>query len=136
MGARSKAVPHRIQFIDDEEILSVSISGSVELAEHMEVRREALRLCEKRGIGKILVDLEDLTGSMETLEAYDFGSTFRDDGAPVNVILAVLLPSDPRIRKDVQFITTVARNRGLQIDGFDNRDKAQDWLRSFEKSSG
>ncbi|UCG51509.1 MAG: hypothetical protein JSW58_15195 [Candidatus Latescibacterota bacterium] len=128
-------MPYEIRVIDDEEIVSVRLSGRVEVAEHVDARRDTLRLCEEKETIKILVDLVDLTSSMATFEAYDFGSTFGTDGATVPIIMAVVLPRDPRVRKDVQFIITVARNRGSQVDEFDDEDKAREWLHAFGKVS-
>jgi hypothetical protein len=84
------------------------------------------RACNQYGKSLLLVDITDLQGySPTTFERHEIGTI----GASLSRHLdrVAMIGTSTQIERD-EFATTVARNRGLSIETFLDRDAALRWL--------
>jgi len=86
---------------------------------------DILKICIERGTRRLLVDMTKFRGTLSTLDRYELG-TLTASFAPHVERGAILAKAD---QIDVEkFGVKVARNRGLNVDIFTDRDKALAWL--------
>lgn len=84
----------------------------------------AVRAVRERDLFLLLLDLTRLQATLSTLDRYDISSYGARAGAALKV--SVLAP--PELIDSHKFGIMVARNRGLKIDIFTDREKALAWL--------
>ena len=114
-------------------VLCAEVSGKFLLSEAKRTFLEILELVAERHIDKVLLDGRLLTGEPEMMERFYYGAfaarNFRDSiqrGTPAWTRFAYILivPVWDRNR----FGETVARNRGMCVSTFGNREDAFVWL--------
>ena len=81
---------------------------------------------EKTGCRRLLVDASASTTQMSVVDDYDFTAQLSDFSRYQATIAMV---GNPQEQEQNQFVENVARNRGLNLRLFDNRDDAVHWLR-------
>ena len=125
-------MPFEINIDDANRIIEVVAHGSASLEEHKQARIEAAMLLRHHGYKSLLVDLQELhtKGSATTMTCFDFGTTYLNDGIPVDCLIAHVIPADTSASKDVEFVSTVASNRGGIIQEFDTLEQSRQWLTS------
>lgn len=84
----------------------------------------------KQKLKKILVDISQLTGHLNTINAYDLATKDLPTLKQVTRMKIALL--DKHISDDLQFFETACRNIGLNIRVFTDKNRAIFWLRSNE----
>ncbi len=120
-------VTFQINQLDDLKILEVVHRADTTSDDHRIARREAVSLARRLGFKRVLVLLETQSSAMqgETMDLFEFGASFHDDGMDTSFKIAYVRRLE---NQDVGFIVTVARNRGVNVDDFSNRDEAISWL--------
>lgn len=110
----------------------VRIYGPAAPEEHISARKEASALLIKNKYSRLLVDLKDLqTKNIASLtNCFDFGSSFAKVGIPKHTRIANIIPETEQSKNDVDFVSTVAANRGILIKNFLDSVKAMEWLLS------
>lgn len=87
----------------------------------------SIQMCRSLGSSRILIDLTGLADFQpSTAERYAIGCRAAQMGSELQRVAVVV--SEDQLDPDL-FTVTVARNRGLPIDVFTDRDEAIDWLR-------
>ena len=84
----------------------------------------AVRAVRERDLFLLLLDLTRLQATLSTLDRYDISSY----GARAAAALKVSVLAPPELIDSQNFGIMVARNRGLKIDIFTDREKALAWL--------
>jgi hypothetical protein len=84
-----------------------------------------------RGVNRILLDGLAITGELSTLEQYQLGKTIADYCVSRSATLKVAVVRKPPIDG---FGAQVARNRGLIVEVFSDREAALRWLKAFEQT--
>ena len=100
--------------------------GRYSLERYKSLMERSTKACTERGLPRLLVDISDLQGYAPTMmERHEIGVA----GAALSreiervAVIATLEQVGPHA-----FATTVARNRGLSVQVFPDRDAALRWL--------
>ena len=123
-------MPFQVTFDKDNKIVIVKVSDKATKKEHYSALEKALQLCYKKKIKKLLVNLKNLDtkGIVSTVGAFKFGKTLATDNRLKGVFLAHVLPILPDSSEDIDFISTVASNRGVITKNFASLEEAKNWL--------
>lgn len=109
-------------------ILRATVGGVLEDAE--DARRSLIDIAtaaRERGVDKVLIDPRQLEGEMLRLaDQHELGAQLAELG--FDGMRIAWMPPPERIEQ-ARFTTTVARNRGLEIRLFADREAAERWLR-------
>jgi hypothetical protein len=119
-------MPEVVTVREDLGIIEVRSYGEVSEQELTSSREEVSEIIRERGIKKVLVDACDLTSLPSTFPLFLFGKSFADEDILRTMMMAAV--TSEKTTKDVAFIETVARNRGVEMRIFDSTDAAIDWL--------
>ncbi len=122
-------MPCEIKVYDKEGIVQMRLEGIVGKEEVRQARTNAGQALRQGGYRRLLVDLSDfVVAGSSTLGSFDFATGFQESGIPASARIAHVLPKDPNERSNVQFITTVAFNRGFQVREFETLEEARKWV--------
>lgn len=127
MSTAGEARDH-VEIIDHEDFLEVRILGSFLIDRFKRQFDAAVRACRERKRSKLLVDSTRIEGPISTVDRYHMGNY----GAQEGVDLQVASLTRPDLVDPGKFGVVVAKNRGLTIDVFTDRQKAVDWLQSLD----
>ena len=127
-------MPYKINSDNNEKIIIVKVFGKAKIEEHHDAFENALQLCIKNKINKLLVDLRDVDtkGIVTTAGAFNFGKMLSSDNRMKGIYLTHVLPVLPKSNKDIEFISIVALNRGAIIKNFTSIKEAREWLVSHK----
>jgi hypothetical protein len=84
-----------------------------------------------RGVNSVLLDGLAITGELSTLEQYRLGKTIADYCLSRSVTPKVAVIRKPPVD---EFGAQVARNRGLTVEVFSEREAALSWLKAFDSA--
>lgn len=114
-----------------EHYFYISISGIYTDDEGVESLRHYARLCQKHNLNTILIDTRQLKGEISTMAEFgrglEFATAFKD-----NTIHIAVVGGEQYAPRESLF-ETVARNREVPLQVFDNIDKAKEWLKTFAR---
>lgn len=83
------------------------------------------RLCEQHGLNKVLIEATKPLRRFDTMSAFESGRILAEN--TVGVTIAICL-RDHEYNEISQFFKTVAQNRGVKIELFNDIDDALQWL--------
>jgi hypothetical protein len=115
---------HRVQHLNDDRIIEVLHWGDVSDDDAREAREKVDLLIEKTGVADVLVDLREADSFLDTVEIYEFAADFDS-----SMRIAMLYDADQSMFEDLQFLETVAINRGNDFSMHASRQEAVRWLR-------
>ena len=101
--------------------------GPVSLYEAAALFKNMFEAAASRGFRKILLDCLPLTGELSTLERYQLGKTMADYCLSRSITAMVAVIGKPPVVNG--FAVTVAKNRGLTVELFSERQAALNSLR-------
>ena len=122
-------MPYRIKMIDGG-VIELRFSGASDVREHEKSRDDVADLCREKGLTRVLVDMSEQT-SFEggaTMDLFGFGESFVKGKFPRSAAIAVVNPVSEEAADDVEFVVTVARNRGFSMELFRDTEEALKWL--------
>jgi hypothetical protein len=111
-------------------IVELRFSGVSAIEEHQRSRDEVAELCRLKGLTRVLVDMSEQSSSMGggTMDLFAFGESFVKGKFPRNASIAVVGKPATETDDDLQFVVTVARNRGFSMELFRDAADALTWL--------
>jgi hypothetical protein len=118
-------MPEEVSVLADLGIIQIDSYGDVTEGDLLVSMAEILAIQKKRGLSRIFVDASRGTSLPNTLPLHQFGSMLSKDAMTLKFALLV----NNQVRKDVHFLETVMRNRGMEVKMFDSREEAMAWLR-------
>ena len=119
-------MPEVVTVREDPEIIEIRSYGEVCEQDLIASRERVADIIRERGIKKVLVDARKSTSLPSTYPLFLFGSSFAEKDVLRTMRLAAVVGE--MTRKDMTFIETVARNRGVEVRVFDSMDDALAWL--------
>ena len=120
-------MPYEISFDKNNRIVKLQIFGDDKKEDHHSARIEAFHLCKKHRCPRLLVDLRKLDSkSRNTLGCFEFGESVVQTFSGIKI--AHVLPVDILNKNDIQFISNIEYNRGINCQEFDSIKKAINWL--------
>ncbi len=115
-------MPEKVEYDAQTKLIRVRAWGAGTIEEWIASRKQVVELHNEHGAEQLLVDARDQDSAPSTLDIFDFGSDW-----PPRIRTAILVGE--RTKEDVEFLETVAFNRGKQMRVFDNEVDALNWLR-------
>lgn len=115
-----------VELTEHGEYLEARYLGAYSLGKFKKQMEESIRACPERKKRLLLVDLRGLSGfNPKTFERHQMGAL----GAELSRGLAkVVIVGTPEQLDPELYAIRVARNRGLTIRGFVDREEAVRWL--------
>lgn len=111
------------ELLDRDQFLEVRVSGPFTLARFKDHMLRAVMATKERRLRHLLLDVRGLIGAPSTLDRHELGRAGVE--SKVDFKVAALITAEQA--KD-NFASTVARNRGVNVQTFQDRDKALAWL--------
>ena len=125
-----------VDYKSDLGFIQVVYTGLVTLDEFKKSTNEVISLSKNHKTNRVLIDDSKLEIAVSTSEIYKLPLFYDDVNANRKSKMALILPTSPQAREDVQFYETVCRNRGWFIKSFNERREAIDWLVSGKANVG
>ncbi len=119
-------MPEIVEIIEELEIIQIISSGAVTKEDLFNSRQTVSKICQERGITRVLVDTTSITSLPDTLHLFKHSMSLKEPEIPRNVKFAIIV-SD-KISDDASFIEIVAQNRHVNIRNCKSRDQALSWL--------
>ncbi len=118
-------MPETVTVLEDQKIIHVVSIGDITYDDLQETLAAVLKLQQERGINRVLVDATRQESFPDTMPVFEFGEAVPAALGDAKIAIAI----SPRTWEAVQFFSTVARNRGANVEMFDTTDEALKWLR-------
>jgi hypothetical protein len=122
--AEDAAMPAEFFFTDDKQLIRIRAHGQRSPAEMRETLATIARLHKEHGVNRVLGDAREQLTRLTLGEAYDLGK-YEAETLGGRVRIAVVLSAKSEM---LDFLETVAVNRGGQLSYFTDFDAAQWWL--------
>jgi hypothetical protein len=117
-------MPIKITIQEDPNVIHASFRGKVDELDLWYTLQSILGLQSSHGVSTVIVDVSEELSLPRTLSLYDFGIDLAREGRSLTIAVA----DKRKARNDLQFLVTVAQNRGARIQVFDTTSKALHWL--------
>jgi hypothetical protein len=118
---------YTVSFDQNDKLVILQISSTASFEDCCTARDEALRLCNEQQCSRLLVDARLLKNNRPSpADCYYFGESL--SYTKLLIYIAHVMPTDVTIHEDIQFISTVAKNRGVISKNFATIDEAKTWL--------
>jgi hypothetical protein len=119
----------KVSLSDDSTFIVMEVTGEVTRENAMQYNLEAHKLGKKHGLSKYLVDFTKARNTETVINNYKFAyeDMKHTPGIDILAIVAVIVEAEDHSH---DFIETVARNSGLNITLFRDKEKALEFLRS------
>ena len=110
----------------DAGLLLATVSGRFTLKRGVEVFNAICGTAVAKGLKKILIDCTGMGGEISNRDRYDFGKEIAADQNSNRMSLKIALLGEEPVITGVGIVT--ARNRGLDVELFSDRQRALAWL--------
>jgi hypothetical protein len=120
--------------LEEHETVLIAVSGHVAREDVEQMRVRTLEIVEETKFAKFIMDISDLQSidRGDGFAAFELGQKFRSTGFPLQAKTAVIMPSAPKARSQVEFLHTVEINRGRgELEYVDSVDAGLYWLRNL-----
>lgn len=121
-------MPCTSRFNEEINIIETVYSGTLTLNELNQHVREIMELAQKHQVTRFLADCTGIMQGGSSLDIYDLAKMIEDVPEVHRMKEAILLPVQPDSAGDMKFFETTAKNRGLNVQVFANRENAIQWL--------
>jgi hypothetical protein len=119
--------------LEEHKTVLITMSGQVAREDVEQMRVRTLEIAEETKFTNFIMDISELQ-SIDRGDGYavfELGHKFRSTGFSLHTRTAVIMPSDPKARVQVEFLHTVEINRGRgELQYVDSIDAGLYWLRS------
>jgi hypothetical protein len=103
-------------------LIRIKVRGHDPIDDWIASRDRCVELYKEHGATMLLVDVREQESAPRVLDVFDFGEDW-----PQQIRLAILIGENTP--EDVQFLETVAANRGKSIRMFYDEEDGLNWLR-------
>jgi hypothetical protein len=122
-------MPWSVEYDSELGIVSVCYRGRVTDGDFREATVKAIGLAKANNTNRFLIDDSQYEGGATVLGLYDLSDLYEDLQVDRTSRGALILPSSgTEPGKDARFYETVCRNRGWNVQVFQEREKAIKWL--------
>jgi len=122
-GGGGNQMPEVVEINKDTGVIEVRSFGDVSLDDLDRTVTEINHIYEEHGIDRVLVDVRNGTSMPNTVELFYFAQSLPDV-----MRIAIWVAQDQMTMAKVQFVRTVASNRGQRIQIFSTHKDALEWL--------
>lgn len=128
-------MPWRVEVDENLAVIRCLYAGRVQLDDIKAATFKAIALAKKHKTRLVLIDAAELESAISTMEIYGLPEFYDTADTDRQSKWAFLLPPAGQIREDAKFYVTVCRNRGWNIQAYDDRQGAIDWLLNESEST-
>lgn len=118
-------MPDKVRLNEEAEIIEVQSYGDITAADLSKSIQQILEIQQTSGVDRLLVDTTQQESLPSTIEIVEIFSHY-----PRNLKTALLVDTAQATAQDVEFVETVAINRGKKMQLHYDREKALRWLNS------
>jgi len=119
-----------IEYLEDEAIVFVKVSGIMDFEEHRKYAEKTLSSAKQHNTHKIFVDMLDMIPQLSAFETDEIVSTLIEFGTTSEHRFAVLHNPPPPLDTGFEFFIDSAAAELLQVRPFKTREDALSWLKS------
>lgn len=116
-------MPDRVELNAALGIIEIESFGVVTKADILDSIEKIKQIQEDTGVENLLVDTTGQETLPNPIEIFEIFSVY-----PREIKTALLVVESQATARDVDFVETVAANRGKRMKIFHDRQQAQDWL--------
>ena len=124
-------MPEDISILEKEEIIYINSKGNIKLDDLFHSYKSVMQINSDKNIDKVLVDAREQTSLPSLIALYVFGEKLSQHFQHAKHAIVV----SPKSPKDLGFIETVSKNRGVNIKIFNSIDLALAWLNNYKTSN-
>ena len=120
-------MPEDVTVLEGQEIIKVHSWGIIKPRDLWKTLQTVMRIHDESGLRKVLVDATGENTFPATGDVFDFGEELakaHDKGMQFAIV------TSPGTALDLQFLETVARNRGGFVQNFMSEEEALIWLKA------
>jgi hypothetical protein len=117
----------KVYFKIKNDILKMTLTGRWSHEDALAARAKCFKIQQQNNISMILVDISTAQIEMSVINLFEFSASFRTVFPP-GILHAVVYSLDANDKSEVEFVETVASNRGTPIKIFEDKNKAIKWL--------
>ena len=121
-------MPWSVEYDSELGVIQCVNIGRVVARDFKKATLRALALATEHKTNLFLVDDSKLESGISKSDIYEMPLFYDQVNATRRSRMAIVLPANGQIRKDVLFYETVCNNRGWFVKCFDSRQKSVDWL--------
>jgi hypothetical protein len=124
-----------LKFESRQDYLLASAAGRVSLNEVVELGKNVCDAAAEQGLRKVLLDCFAVEGELSVTERYILGKTIVEYCEARSIAVKVAVVGNPPTVTGLG--AQVARNRGMMVETFSERQVAMDWVNAFgSKAAG
>lgn len=124
-------MPWNVEYNSQLGIIQGQYVGRVTDGDFIKATAKALSLSKANKTNRFLIDDSRWEGGTSTFGLYDLPKLFQEQGFERGSKAALILPpAGTPEENDARFFETVCVNSGWQVEVFNDRQKAIDWLTS------
>jgi hypothetical protein len=117
-----------VEYLPDQNIIRIAAKGPMTFEDYEEQTIEAIELDKKHNSHLFLSDHSEAVNKAPVSEIVDFPALYERSGATSVNKLAVVLPKSPFGTDDYRLYETICRNRGWNVQLFEDEHDAIGWL--------
>lgn len=122
-------MPWTMAQAEGDQILVMGYHGKITSEELQEAHHHALGRLTEQKIARVMVDCSTAQAEMPMIDVYKLPDLYVAEDVSRMIRIAMILPQDGYKRDVYEFYEDVCRNRGFQVQLFDDGDAAWTWLR-------
>ena len=119
-------MPELIECLKDKRIIKITSYGEITEIDLQKSREQVINICSEHGYTKILVDATNLSEKLPIIPAFNHGLSLAKNFTLRKARHAFVVNKENS--KVIDFIVTVAINRGANTKLFYSIDEAERWL--------
>lgn len=119
---------YELSFNEEPDFLSVNVTGTRTHKAAVALAWDVLSACKERTASKVLVDLQQMTGQLDRVDAYDLAAVEFPKIQKTGVLTKMAVVDLEDSMERLKFFETVAVNRGVNMKIFSSVEKAAAWL--------
>lgn len=127
-------MPWHVRVHSDPPIIELALSGRLTPTELTEAARETLVLARQQSAPRVLGDCSALEGGHSVVDLYALAEWLAADSVGPRLREAVVIPDLSLVSDHVRFWETACRNRGIEVQAFNDRASALQWLCEVSRS--
>jgi hypothetical protein len=128
MEVKSKTISWALNHTE-EGIIEINASGMLDSNATREQTEKAFNYAKRLNSFLFLLDYRDVRGNRPLLRIFELPELYHAMGVPRSSKIAVVLPDTKSNIEDYEFYETVCYNHGYDVELFEEKKHALDWLR-------
>ena len=121
-------MPYDLTIQKKDDVLWISATGTRSFETVLSMSKDVLAACAQEKVKKVLLDVRNLEGRLNTMDAYDIANTHFPQIRDRNVITHIAIVDLKEFENRYMFFENVAVNRGFMLRIFPGVDEAVAWL--------